>query len=59
MNLVGAVQASIDTAMQPCEDWKVRGMAIVGDWGGCSMSLVAHSWAVVHVVCDGQLFVSG
>ena len=50
---------SIDTAMQPCEDWKVRGMAIVGDWGGCSMSLVGHSWAVVHVVCDGQLFVSG
>ena len=51
---------SIDTAMQPCEDWKVRGMAIVGDWGGHSMSLADCLWAVISVVCDGQsLFMNG
>lgn len=46
---------SIDTAMQPCEDQKVGGMVTgvqsmhpsVGDWGGRSMSLAGHSWAVI------------
>ena len=46
MNLTRAVQVSIDTAVQPCEDRKVRGMVTgvqsmhpsVGDWDGCSMS---------------------
>ena len=57
MNLTGAVQVSIDTAVQPCKDRKVRGMAIVGDWGGHAMSLVGHSWVVVHIVYDGQLLV--
>ena len=32
----------------------------VGDWGGCSMSLAGHSWAVVHILCDGWwLFING
>ena len=45
---------SIDTVMQPCEDWKVGGMA------GCSMLVAGCLWVFVHVVCDGQsLFVSG
>jgi len=64
MNLARAVQVSINTAMQPCEDQKVAGVQSmhpsVGDWGGCSMSLAGHSWAVVHILCDGQLlFVNG
>jgi len=68
MNLTRAVQVSIDTAMQPCEDWKVRGMVTgvqsmnpsVGEWGGHSMSLAGCLWAVVHILCDWQLlFVNG
>jgi len=68
MNLARAVQVSIDTAVQPCEDRKVRGMVTgvqsmhpsVGDWGGCSMLLAGRSWAVVQALCDGQsLFMSG
>jgi hypothetical protein len=47
---------SIDTAVQPCEDRKVRGMVTgvqsmhpsVGDCGACSMSLAGHLWAVVQ-----------
>jgi hypothetical protein len=47
---------SIDTAVQPCEDRKVRGMVTgvqnmhpsVGDCGACSMSLAGRSWAVVQ-----------
>ena len=54
MKLVRVVQVSIDTAVQPCKDWKVGGM------GGRSKLLVGCLWVVVHVVCDGQLlFVSG
>jgi hypothetical protein len=63
MNLTRAVQVSTDTAVQPCDDQKVGGMVTrvqsmhpsVGDWGGCSMLLAGHSWAVVHVLCDRQL----
>ena len=53
MNLTREVQVSIDTAMQPCKDQKVRGM------DGCSMLLAGCSWAVMHVVCGQLLFVSG
>jgi len=68
MNLARAVQVSIDTAVQPCKDWKagvivtrVQSMhPSVGDWGGHSMSLAGHLWAVVHILCDGQsLFMNG
>ena len=64
MNLARAVQVSIDTAVQPCEDQKVAGVQSmhpsVGDWGGCSMSLVGHSWVVMHILCDKWLlFMNG
>jgi hypothetical protein len=52
MNLARAVQVSIDTAMQPCEDWKVNTgcwIVAVGRWAFLWVGAVivfAMAWGV-------------